>query len=164
MFDSVDHDMKVHMKEKFRQFVYSETTSMVPPPNKVACKGAPKGWSKQPSYSQEERSTKRQLSQSEHAEANAEWADKLLSQPSQSRRKSSRQCNVAPDGHCGFCAAAGVIDKKEEDFQLVRLDLSIELRARKKRYIELYGGVERYNQIEHALARIKSVRHFRTSG
>ncbi|MCI42664.1 hypothetical protein A2U01_0063901, partial [Trifolium medium] len=60
--------------------------------------------------------------------------------------------DVAPDGHCGFRAVAGLIgDKKEADFQLIRLDLSIELRARKKRYIQLYGGVERYNQVEHAL-------------
>ncbi|MCH85802.1 protein FAR1-RELATED SEQUENCE 5 [Trifolium medium] len=191
MFNSADHDMKVHMKEKFRQFVYPETTSMVPPPNKVACKGAPKGWSKRPSYSQEERSTKRQLSQSEHAEADAEWADRQLSQPSQPRRKSSRQSSqssphptraaspthnwpmakllpifmhpfienvidVTPDGHCGFCAVSGFIgDKNQDDFQMIRLDLSIELRAHKERYVQLYGGMKRYTVIETALVPCK---------
>ncbi|KAK2436914.1 hypothetical protein QL285_021874 [Trifolium repens] len=67
-FKSADHDMKVHMKEMFRQLVNIGTTSMCPPHNQVKWKGAPKGWSKRPRYSQEERSTKRSPSLVEHVE------------------------------------------------------------------------------------------------
>ncbi|MCI37610.1 hypothetical protein A2U01_0058834, partial [Trifolium medium] len=35
MFNNADHDMKVNLKERFRQFVYRETTTMCPPPDKV---------------------------------------------------------------------------------------------------------------------------------
>ncbi|MCI83864.1 otubain, partial [Trifolium medium] len=61
--------MKVHLKERFRQFVYLETTTMCPSPDKVKCKGAPKGWSKRPTCSQDKRSTKRSPSLVEHAES-----------------------------------------------------------------------------------------------
>jgi hypothetical protein len=48
------HDMKVHMKEWFRQFVYLETTSMCLPTDQVKTKGAPKyrpkGSTKRQSY------------------------------------------------------------------------------------------------------------------
>ncbi|MCI59012.1 otubain, partial [Trifolium medium] len=69
MFNSADHDMKVHLKERFRQFVYPESTTMCPPPAKVNTKGAPKGWSKRPNSSQDERSTKHSPSLVEHAES-----------------------------------------------------------------------------------------------
>ncbi|MCI48360.1 hypothetical protein A2U01_0069603, partial [Trifolium medium] len=42
MFNSDGYDMKVHLKEQFRQFVYPETMTMCPPPDKVKTKGAPK--------------------------------------------------------------------------------------------------------------------------
>ncbi|MCI16882.1 FAR1-related protein, partial [Trifolium medium] len=38
MFKSADHDMKVHLKERLRQFVYPETTMMCPPPSQVKTK------------------------------------------------------------------------------------------------------------------------------
>jgi hypothetical protein len=72
-FNGTDHDMKVHIKECFKQFVYSDTTSMCPPPNQVKTKGVPKDWtkgsSKRPSYSHDERSTKRSPFLFEHAES-----------------------------------------------------------------------------------------------
>ncbi|MCI26583.1 hypothetical protein A2U01_0047779, partial [Trifolium medium] len=67
-FNGADHDMKINMKERFRQFVYPETTLMCPPPDQVKTKGSPKGSTKRPSYSQEERSTMRSPSLFEHAE------------------------------------------------------------------------------------------------
>ncbi|GAU18973.1 hypothetical protein TSUD_178900 [Trifolium subterraneum] len=68
MLNSADHDIKVHIKERFIQFVYPETTTMRPPPNRVKTKGVPKGWSNRPSYTQEERSTKHSPYGFEHAE------------------------------------------------------------------------------------------------
>nr|ABN05752.1 Ovarian tumour, otubain, related [Medicago truncatula] len=41
-FKDADYNMKLHLKEQFRQFVLLETTSMRPLPNKGTTKGAPK--------------------------------------------------------------------------------------------------------------------------
>ncbi|MCI00732.1 hypothetical protein A2U01_0021754, partial [Trifolium medium] len=91
-FNGVDHDIKLHMKERFRQFVYHDTTSMCQPPDQVKTKGAPKGWpkglTKRPSYSQNERSTKHSPSLFEYAESR--YPDTHVSQSSYARRKSSR--------------------------------------------------------------------------
>ncbi|MCI32036.1 hypothetical protein A2U01_0053248, partial [Trifolium medium] len=61
-------------------------------------KGAPKGWpkgsSKRPSYSQDERSTKHSPSLVEHAES--QYPDTPVSQLLDARRKSSQKCSQSP--------------------------------------------------------------------
>jgi hypothetical protein len=139
------------MKEMFRQFVYPETTSMSPPPNQVKCKGAPKGLSKRPRCYQEERSTKRSPSLVEHVEFQSQCSEA----GQQSGRKTSQApnwpnmnhlplfmhqyfenvINVASDGHCGFRAVSGLIGDSVDSYNMVRLDLSIELKQNKKKDI-----------------------------
>ncbi|PNY16511.1 hypothetical protein L195_g013233 [Trifolium pratense] len=168
MFKLADHDMKVHIKERLRLFVYPETTTMYPPPSKVKTKGVPKSWSNRPSYTLEERSTKCSPSLFEHAESQYN-----LSPLSEVRQKSSRKCSqsspnstpvqklkpsrpnlgqlplfmhsfienvqdVAPDGHCGFHVVARLIGEFEDSHIMIRLDFSIELEKNKQRYIKVF--------------------------
>ncbi|PNX84738.1 hypothetical protein L195_g040801, partial [Trifolium pratense] len=181
MFKNADHDMKVHIKERFRQFVYPETTTMCPPPSQVKTKGASRGWANRPSCTPEERSTKRSPSLFEHAESRHDQ-----SQLSEGRQKSSRKCSQSspnparvpktkpswpnlgqlplfmhpfienvqdfePDGHCGFRAVARLIGESADSHSMIRLDLSIELEKNKKRYIEVFGSEEKYNVINYAI-------------
>jgi hypothetical protein len=46
--------------------------------------------------------------------------------------------NVALDGHCGFCAVSGLIGDSVDSYNMVRLDLSIELKQNKKK---IFRGV-----------------------
>ncbi|MCI56012.1 receptor-like protein kinase, partial [Trifolium medium] len=60
--------------------------------------------------------------------------------------------DIAEDGHCGFGAVAGLIGENEDAHQMIRLDLTVELKMHSKRYIEVFGGgEERLNQIKDAL-------------
>jgi hypothetical protein len=43
--------------------------------------------------------------------------------------------NVASDGHCGFRAVSGLIGDSVDSYNMVRLDLSIELKQNKKKDI-----------------------------
>ncbi|KAK2389011.1 hypothetical protein QL285_062641 [Trifolium repens] len=79
--------MKVRMKEQYRQFVYPKT--MCPPPIQVKTKGALKGATKRPSYSQDEGSTNRSHSLFEHVDS--QNPDTLVFRSSCGRKKSARK-------------------------------------------------------------------------
>jgi hypothetical protein len=59
--------------------------------------------------------------------------------------------NVKGDGNCGFRAIALVLGKGEEDHIMIRLDLITELNRNRARYLELYGGKERFDYIMNGL-------------
>ncbi|KAK2375246.1 hypothetical protein QL285_076148 [Trifolium repens] len=116
--------------------------------------GALKGWSKRPKYSQEERSTKCSPSLVEHVEsqcsqAEAKCARKRSKSPNPASKPSWPNLNELPlfmhqyfenvikvlgDGHCGFRVVSGLIGDSVDSYNLVRLDLSVELKNKKERY------------------------------
>ncbi|MCI53771.1 receptor-like protein kinase, partial [Trifolium medium] len=59
--------------------------------------------------------------------------------------------DVEGDGHCGFRVVSVLLGKSEEEHQMVRLDLTIELNQKRARYVKLFGGQERFDFIKNAL-------------
>jgi histone-lysine N-methyltransferase SETD2 len=59
--------------------------------------------------------------------------------------------NVAGDGHCRFRVVSGLIGDSVDSYNMVYLDLSIELKQNKKRYFEVFASEERFDQIRYAL-------------
>ncbi|MCI43513.1 receptor-like protein kinase, partial [Trifolium medium] len=59
--------------------------------------------------------------------------------------------DVEGDGHCGFRAVSVLLGKSDEEYQMVRLALTIELNQNRARYVELLGGQDRFDVIKHAL-------------
>jgi hypothetical protein len=59
--------------------------------------------------------------------------------------------DVKGDGHCGFRAATLLLRKSVQDHIMIQLDLIIELNRNQARYLEVYGGKERFDYIMSAL-------------
>ncbi|MCI15003.1 protein FAR1-RELATED SEQUENCE 6, partial [Trifolium medium] len=113
--------------------------SMKPPPKKVNTEGAPK----KTRFSQAERSTKRDLSYFEHMDSSQ--------LPPFMHEYYTDVVDVEGDGHCRFRDVSVLLGKSEEAYQMVRLDLTIELNHNRARYVNLFGGKERFDFIKNAL-------------
>jgi histone-lysine N-methyltransferase SETD2 len=59
--------------------------------------------------------------------------------------------DVAGDGHCGFRVVSGLIEESVDSYNMVRLDLSVELKKNKERYLEVFANEERLDEIKHAV-------------
>jgi hypothetical protein len=59
--------------------------------------------------------------------------------------------DVVGDGHCRFHIVSGLIENSVDSYNMVHLDLSVELKKNKKRYLEVFVSEVRFNQIKHAL-------------
>ncbi|KAK9927755.1 hypothetical protein M0R45_024922 [Rubus argutus] len=59
--------------------------------------------------------------------------------------------DVARDGHCGFRAIASLCNNDEDGWVKVRKNLINELKSNEAHYVQLFGSVQRVNQLHHAL-------------
>jgi hypothetical protein len=62
--------------------------------------------------------------------------------------------NVKGDVHCGFRAAALLLGKSVDDHNVIRLDLTTELNRNWARYLNLYGGKDKFDYILNALTQM----------
>ncbi|MCI36354.1 OTU-like cysteine protease [Trifolium medium] len=63
------------------------------------------------------------------------WPDAVSQLPPFMHEYYTDVVDVDGDGHCGFCAVSVLLGKSQESYQLVRLDLIIELNQNRARYV-----------------------------
>ncbi|KAJ1424222.1 Protein FAR1-RELATED SEQUENCE 6 [Sesbania bispinosa] len=164
-FEKLDLSGKVVLNSKMREVAFPETTSMCPPPNKIKTKGGVKGKFKS------KYSTKRDPSFFEHVDAMHSQHESCSTQPpgfqSQPRCKKQvtildqlpsvlhlfivRVDDVEADGNCGYRAIAASLGFGEDSWPVIRDELSRELVHFRAQYIQLFGGVDRFNQLRMSL-------------
>jgi len=58
---------------------------------------------------------------------------------------------VKADGHCGYRAVGALLGMGEESWAIVRMNLHKELCQWCQKYIDLFGGDERYEYLKNSL-------------
>ncbi|KAL5142522.1 Protein FAR1-RELATED SEQUENCE 2 [Glycine soja] len=132
---------KIHLKSKLRDIAYPDMNSMCPPPGKVKTKGAPKKSACQTSKVNKMRSV-------------------LLGRQSIPMLNQFHPCiqdsieniiDVKADGNCGYCAIAALLGIGEESWSLVRNHQHKELSSWSEEYMNLVGGIERFEELKRSL-------------
>jgi hypothetical protein len=59
--------------------------------------------------------------------------------------------DVADDEHCGFRVVSCLLDKSDEDHQIICLELTIKLNQNRARYLDMFGSQDRFEFIKNAL-------------
>ncbi|MCI17590.1 OTU-like cysteine protease, partial [Trifolium medium] len=136
-FNNAEYSMQVQMKEKFRQFAYPEKTSMKPPPKKKSARKKNQFPKPSPSPSP--------------APSIRKWPAEVGQLPPFMHQYYTNVVNVEGDGHCGFHTVSVLLGKSEDAYQMVRLDLTIELNKNRARYVNLFGGQQRFNYTKNAM-------------
>ncbi|KAH1242735.1 hypothetical protein GmHk_07G020006 [Glycine max] len=167
-FDELDVSGKVTMKSKLQEIAYPDHNSMCPPLSKVNTKGAPKKLMKR-----SQRSTKRDPSYWEYVDAFQSV------QSSNSPVKRSASCSEPPqptriilmldqfapfiqgficdvvdvkvDGNYGYRSIAALLGMGEDSWPLVHNELIKELGRWSHEYMNLFSGIERFEQLKLSL-------------
>ncbi|KAH1212827.1 hypothetical protein GmHk_14G040918 [Glycine max] len=167
-FEQLDVCGKLHLKSKLREIVYPNMNSMCPPPEKVKTKGAPKK-----PLTKQQKSTKPDLSYWEYVDAlhsvqNSNSSVKRSASSSEDpiQRQNILMLNqfhpciqdsieniidVKADGNCGYRAIAALLGMGEESWSLVQNNLHKELTSWSEEYINLVGGIERFEELKRSL-------------
>ncbi|XP_028208400.1 uncharacterized protein LOC114391614 [Glycine soja] len=127
-FEQLDVCGKVHLKSKLREIAYHDMNSMCPPPKKMKTKGAPKK-----PLTKQQKLTKRDTSYWEYVDA-LHFVQ-----------------NSNSDGNCDYRAIVALLGMGEESWSLVRNHLHKELISWSEEYINLVGGIERFEELKHSL-------------
>ncbi|XP_052179871.1 uncharacterized protein LOC127793130 [Diospyros lotus] len=162
MFYSEPEPGKQVLKQKLREIVNPDTTSLQPPTMKVRTKGRPTSKKK----IQIDTSTKRDPSlfeivqSSQDSRSLATW----ISKRNTNRLKGYDDCfppqiqpflhnivNVESDGHCGFRAIAGLLGMSEHNWRDIRFSLIGELQSFRAMYTQIYGSEMRVDELLHIL-------------
>ncbi|MCI43615.1 hypothetical protein A2U01_0064853, partial [Trifolium medium] len=59
--------------------------------------------------------------------------------------------DVAGNRHYGFRPISELLKKFIDDYNIIRLELTIELNKPKDRYLALFGSQGRFSEVKHAL-------------
>ncbi|KAH1226107.1 hypothetical protein GmHk_11G032862 [Glycine max] len=167
-FEEFDVCGKVTLKNKLRDIAYPDHNSMCPPPSKVNTKGAPKKPMKR-----SQRSTKRDPSYWEYVDAfHSVQSSKSLVKRSASCSEPPQPARIIPmldqftpfiqgfirdvvdvktDSNCGYRSIATLLGMGEDSWPLVRNELIKELGKWSHEYINLFGGIERFEQLKLSL-------------
>ncbi|KAH1265994.1 hypothetical protein GmHk_01G001590 [Glycine max] len=170
-FEELDVGGKVTLKCKLREIVYPDQNSMSPPPSKVNTKGASKK-----SMNRSKRSTKRDPSYWEYVDvfhfvqsSNSSMKRSASSSDPSKPPKPARIIlmldqfepfiqsfihdivDVKSDGNCGYWSIASLLGIGEDSWSLVRNELIKELGKWSHDYINLFGGIERYEELRLSL-------------
>ena len=70
--------------------------------------------------------------------------------------------DVKADGNCGYCAIAALLGIGEESWSLVRNHQHKELSSWSEEYMNLVGGIERFEELKRSLLvdELSKVRNF----
>ncbi|KAH1189093.1 Protein FAR1-RELATED SEQUENCE 5 [Glycine max] len=167
-FEQLDVCGKIHLKSKLRDIAYPDMNSMCPPLEKVKTKGAPKK-----PLAKNQKSTKCNPSYWEyvdvlHSVQNSNSSVKRSASSSQdpTQRRNIPILNqfhpciqdsieniidVKANGNCGYCAIVVLLGMGEESWSLVRNHLHKELSSWSEEYMNLVGGIERFEESKHSL-------------
>ncbi|XP_006596871.1 uncharacterized protein [Glycine max] len=167
-FEQLDVCGKIHLKSKLRDIAYPNMNSMCPPPEKVKTKGASKKL-----LARNQKSTKPDLSYLEYVDAlhfvqNSNFLVKRSASSCQDPTKRRNipmlnqfhPCNqdsieniidVKAYGNCGYRAIVVLLRMGEESWSLVRNHLHKELSSWSEEYMNLVGGIERFEELKRSL-------------
>ncbi|KAL5166309.1 hypothetical protein HKD37_18G051289 [Glycine soja] len=124
---------KLNLKTKLREIAYLDLNSMCPPPEKVKTKDAPKK-----PLTKHQKSTKYDLSYWDYIDAlHSEYIENII--------------DVKADGNCRYRAIAALLGIGEDSWSLVRKHLHKELTSWSKEYINLLGGIEKFEELKYSL-------------
>ena len=162
-FEELDVYGKVTLKSKLREIAYPDLNSMCDPLENVKTKGTQKKM-----MTKHQRSTKRDLSYWKYVDAlhfmhNSNSSVKHIAssseQPIERRTKPMldqfhpcihdsivNNVDVKADGNCGYCVIVALLGMSEDSWSLVCNQLLKELTKWFDEYINLLGGIDRFEE------------------